>query len=98
MVFLGRHQGYLPLGVGSPVLKQVVSGDRAIGICNTGQNAEALEICCAVFKRKGVFKCIAILCKRILKESFSIFLKNITLGEAGVTEYPEADVIHALVG
>ena len=35
MVFLGRQQGYLPLGVGSPVLKQVASGDRAIGICNT---------------------------------------------------------------
>ncbi len=35
MVFLGRHQGYLPPGVGSPVLKQVALGDRAIGICNT---------------------------------------------------------------
>ncbi len=33
---LGRHQGYLSLRVGSPVLKQVASGDRAIGICNTG--------------------------------------------------------------
>ncbi len=35
MVFLDRHQGYLSLGVGSPVLKQVASVDRAIGICNT---------------------------------------------------------------
>ena len=35
MVLLGRHQGYLHLGVGSPVLKQVASGNRAIGICNT---------------------------------------------------------------
>ena len=35
MVFLGRHQGYLTLRVGSLVLKQVASGDRAIGICNT---------------------------------------------------------------
>ncbi len=37
MVFLGRHQGYLPLGIGRPVPKQVASGDRAIGICNTDQ-------------------------------------------------------------
>ncbi len=35
MAFLGRHQGYLSLRVGSPVLKQVASGNRAIGICNT---------------------------------------------------------------
>ena len=28
MVFLGHHQGYLPLEVGSPVLKQVASRDR----------------------------------------------------------------------
>ncbi len=35
MAFLGRHQGYLSLRAGSPVLKQVASGDRAIGICNT---------------------------------------------------------------
>ena len=35
MAFLGRHQGYLSLRVGSPVLKQIASGDQAIGICNT---------------------------------------------------------------
>ena len=27
---------YMPLVVVSPVLKEVASGDRAIGICNTG--------------------------------------------------------------
>ena len=35
MVFLGCPQDYLPQGGGSPVLKQVASADRAIGICNT---------------------------------------------------------------
>ncbi len=40
MAFLGRHQGYLSPRVGSPVLKHVASGDRAIGICNTGRNVE----------------------------------------------------------
>ena len=35
MVFIGRHQGYLHLGVGSHVLKQVASGDRETGICYT---------------------------------------------------------------
>ena len=34
MASLGRHQGYLALRVGSPVLKEVVSGDRAIGELN----------------------------------------------------------------
>ncbi len=29
------HQGYLPVGVDRPVLKQVASGDRAIGIFST---------------------------------------------------------------
>ncbi len=33
--FLVAHQSYLPLGVGSPVQKQVASGDRAIVMCNT---------------------------------------------------------------
>ena len=33
--FQVAHQGYLTLGAGSPVLKQVASGDRVIGICNT---------------------------------------------------------------
>ncbi len=29
------QQGYLGVGVGSPVLKQVAAGYRAMGICNT---------------------------------------------------------------
>ncbi len=32
MAILGRHQGYLSVGVDRPVLKQVASGDRAIGM------------------------------------------------------------------
>ncbi len=33
--FQVAHPGYLPLGVDRPVLKQVASGDRAIGVYNT---------------------------------------------------------------
>ncbi len=33
--FQVAHQGYLPLGIDIPVLKQVALGNRAIGICNT---------------------------------------------------------------